>query len=52
MKKYRRNIYFRQKVVELHSLLMQAKSIVYNNYLYYGLIAEDILRSFLVDVLF
>lgn len=51
MKKYRRNIYFRQKVVELHSLLMQAKSIVYNNYLYYGLIAEDILRSFLVDVL-
>lgn len=50
MKSYRRNVYFRQKVVELHSLLMQAKNIVYNNNLYYGLIAEDILRKFLVDI--
>ena len=51
MKRLRRNIYFRHKVQELHSLLMQAKSIVCQNNLYYGLIAEEILRTFLKDVL-
>ena len=37
--------------MELRSLLMQAKSIVCQNNLYYGLIAEDILRTFLRDIL-
>lgn len=36
--------------MELHSQLMQAKSIVCQNNLYYGLIAEDILRTFLRDI--
>ena len=51
MRKFRRNIYFRHKVQELYSILMQSKSIVCQNNLYYGLIAEEILRTFLKDVM-
>ena len=47
----RRNLYFRHKIVELDSLLKQAHAIVTNNNLYYGLIAENILRCFLRDML-
>lgn len=43
--------YFRWKVQELYSLLMQARSIVSNNKLYLGLFAENILRTFLSDTL-
>lgn len=51
MKHIRHNEYFRQKVKELHYRLLQAKNMVPNHNLYYGLLAESILRDFLRDVL-
>ena len=51
MKCIRKNEYFRQKVKELHSKLLQAKNMVPNHNLYYGLLAESILRNFLREVL-
>lgn len=51
MKRIRYNEYFRQKVKELYSKLLQAKNMVPNHNLYYGLFAESILRDFLRDVL-
>lgn len=51
MIRIRHNEYFRQKVIELYSKLQQAKNMVPNHNLYYGLLAESILRVFLRDVL-